>query len=122
MFKEKAQWISASAIKHWHVKTVHCTKRRHYLCSSCRPKESQSIVKVSIRPCVRSGSAGGAAAHVAERLERVLSLGYITVVPQVVQVPTEPVQQPDVSAGTIGNGMYAAHDEPVSFRQTTVIL
>ncbi|BDA48675.1 hypothetical protein COCOBI_12-3570 [Coccomyxa sp. Obi] len=53
------------------------------------------------------------AAHVAERLERVLSLGYITVVPQVVQVPTEPVQQPDVSAATMGNGMYAAHDEPI---------
>ncbi len=64
---------------------------------------------------------GGAAAHVAERLERVLSLGYITVVPQVVQVPTEPVQQPDVGAGTMGNGMYAAHDEPVSFRQATSI-
>ena len=45
-----------------------------------------------------------------------MSLGYITVVPQVVQVPTEvPVPQPDASSGIIGNGMYAAHDEPVSF-------
>ncbi len=43
-----------------------------------------------------------------------LSLGYITVVPQVVQLPTDPVQQPDASSGIIGNGMYAAHDEPVS--------
>lgn len=71
-------------------------------------------------PC--KACCGGAAAHVAERLERVLSLGYITVVPQVVQVPTEPVQHPDASAGTMGNGMYAAHDEPVSLRQTAVSL
>lgn len=53
----------------------------------------------------------------AERLERVLSLGYVSVVPQVVQVPTEvPVPQPDASAGFIGNGMYAAQDEPVRSR------
>lgn len=43
-----------------------------------------------------------------------MSLGYISVVPQVVQVPTDiPVPQPNVSSGIIGNGMYAAHDEPV---------
>jgi hypothetical protein len=65
--------------------------------------------------CEELGVCVPAAAYVAERLERLLTLGYVSVVPQVMTVEPQDVsvRQPSASGVVIDNGMYATHDEQV---------
>lgn len=54
-----------------------------------------------------------AAAYVAGRLERLLTLGYVSVVPCVLTLDQQDALHAHSSTAVMGNGMYAAHDEQV---------